>query len=87
MSTTTLIRPDTDILDELDFEHTCCHRFPYFDSDECGAKASWVIIKPCCGAMSFICSPHLEIANPDGTRHCLKCRGQYVVAKIERHRL
>lgn len=87
MSTTTLTRSDVDGLSKLDFEHACRRRRLRELSSECGAKADWLLVKPCCGAITFVCDPHVDVTNSRGHRYCLDCHGVYVSAMAERHRL
>lgn len=56
---------DTEVLDDLDFTPECevrdnlrVMRFTLWTWPKCTRQAQWVALFPCCGATTFVCTPH-----------------------------
>lgn len=66
----THVLPDTDVLQELDFEPSCGWHNLTVNKD-CGVPAKWCAILPCCGHVVLFCHGHAN--NRDDLFQCLGC--------------
>lgn len=80
--TDTLIAPDIDSLEELDFEVTCSVKAP--TGEVCGKTAAWKVTMLCCGYTNVICEGHYEVVHGPGIENfrCGGCKRDLTLSKM-----